>query len=131
MDEQPDARSHVVLHERIATIEEQLRGVKENGAVVRSTLHEVNNNMQQFVIAERECGLALKQLLVLTKDLPTIAATALEFTMMKVKMQEVIDDQSRRKGAWGVYVLLGTMIMGAVAMGAALGTVGMWLEHLR
>ncbi len=124
-----NGRSQVVMHERIAVIEEQLRQVKEDGKVVRSTLHEVNNNMQLFTAAERECGKALLQLVELTKDLPTIAATTREFGEMKVKMQEVIDEQLRRKGAWGAYMMLGSMIMGAAVVGGGLATIGVWLHH--
>ena len=126
----PNGRSQVVLHERIATIEEQLRAVKEDGRVVRSTLHDVNNNMQLFVAAEKECGKALLQLVELTKDLPTVAAHARDFAEMKVRIQDVIDEQHRRRGAWGAYIGLGTMIIGAATVGAAIATFGMWLHSL-
>jgi len=126
----PNSRSQVVLHERIATIEEQLRSVKEDGRVVRSTLHDVNNNMQLFVAAEKECGKALLQLVELTKDLPTVAAHARDFAEMKVRIQDVIDEQHRRRGAWGAYIGLGTMIIGAATVGAAIATFGMWLHSL-
>jgi hypothetical protein len=110
-----NGRSQVVLHERIATIEEQLRAVKEDGRVVRSTMHEVNNNMQMFVVLERECGKALTTL-------------SQSFADMKVTLAEITAEQLRRKGAWGAYVMLGSMLMGAVAIGGGIATIGIWLH---
>ncbi len=56
----------------------------------------------------------------ITQDLPTIAAMAVSFGQMREQLQEVIDEQQRRKGAWKAVLLMGTMLMGAVTLGGIL-----------
>lgn len=125
-----DPRSTVQLHERVAVIETEVRGIKEGVAVVRSTLHEVNNRMQQFVAAERDSGRLLAQMAETTRELPTISANARDFAVMKAKLQEVIDEQQRRQGSWAAYAVVGSMLMGAAVIGGALATIGTWMHSI-
>ncbi len=75
----------MALMERVVKVETQLTSVKEDAGIIRSTLHNVNNEMQKFVAAEMRCADSLGQITSILKEWAPI-------------LQGVIRDTGTREG---------------------------------
>jgi|SRR5579859_912996 len=117
------------LSERLAVVETKVEGLKDDTSVIRSNIHGVNNILQQIIAMEQRCETRLAQLLELTKDLPTIAATTLSFSNMKEEIEGMIKERQERKGAWKAVALIGSALVGAAVVGAA--TASWYFGHVR
>lgn len=123
----PDARTIVSIAERVAVLETQTKGLMADTAIIRSLQHEISNELQKLIGMGERRDERLAQIVTLTQDLPTIAASARDFAQMHASINDVLDDRQRRKGERGAFMLMGTLLAGSVAIGGSLATAAMWL----
>ena len=115
----------VALAERMAVVETKVGALKEDTAVIRSTQHDTNNRMQEFVAAERLCAANLGTLIAAqtatNAHLDKLAATVENLTLVKAQVE----------GGWKATVRFITLIAAVLAgMGAVLGGVAWAMGHL-
>jgi len=120
-----DARTIVALAERMAVVETKIGTLKEDTAVIRSTQHDTNNRMQEFVAAERMCASNLASLITsqttTNTQLQQLAATVRELTLVRAEAE----------GGWRMTVRFGTLIAAGFSAFAALAAGVAWaLGHL-
>lgn len=122
-----DTRTIIALAERLTRVETQQQSLVADTTVIRSTMHKINNDLQIAFGSNARREEILNQLLNLTKDLPAIASSAQSFTEMKVKLNDMLDTQQRRRGERGAVMLMGSLLVGAVSIGG--GIIGgiLWL----
>jgi hypothetical protein len=102
--ELPPATENSLLRmgERVATLEERVRGIGASVDVIRATDHEINGHMQRFVIAEQECKNNLSaltsQIAKLTDAMIPLGDGVREFQRMHGELAEVLSGYERRRG---------------------------------
>lgn len=100
------------IGERMAIVETKIGGLEESSKVIRSTLHGINGELQKTALHEERCAAALRQIADQTKGLPELLQKIHAFDEITPKVRELIEESTRRKGAWRVW----GMIAGAVGL---------------
>ncbi len=118
-----DPRTITAHGERLAVVETKVDALGDDTKIIRSNMHGINADLQKIFIMEQRCESSLTQLLSLTKDLPTITATALSFTIMKDEIEVMIDERQQRKGAWKAIVRSGAALVGAATIGGVIASI--------
>ena len=106
------SRTLVSLAERVAIVETKVGSLKDDTGVIRSTIHDINNRMQEFVAAEIRCGDSLQQLLPLRSLIDRLA-----------------EDNQRGKGIWRGIGIVGTTLLGGATVGAIIASGLWWILH--
>lgn len=124
------------MGERVATLEERVRGIGASVDVIRATDHEINGNMQKFVLAEQGCqqnlALLTNQVCELTKSMIPITDGFKEFTRMHTALLEVVQTSERRSGVTSFGRRVGQVFVAVAALVAIIGGVGLgtiWAAH--
>lgn len=103
--------------ERLASVETGLQKLNGDTDVMRHALHEVNGKMQLFVIAEQNCGAALK----------SIDATMKEHTE---EIKKLAAAREQMTGVWWAIARICTMILiGFGIVGTIIGAAAWVIEH--
>lgn len=98
--------------ERLARVETQIEGLKDDTRVMRSAIHGIHGEMQKFVNAEQQCVTSLKEISKQTEHLPEIAASVQAFNEIKPHLSELLQKEAHRKGAWMLVVGAGSAVAG-------------------
>lgn len=89
----PDSRTTIVLSERLAVVETKVGGLKEDTAVIRNSMHSINNEMSRFVAVEERCAAALTllsgQMTEHTKQISELSARLTEIALLRAKGEGV------------------------------------------
>jgi hypothetical protein len=109
--------------ERVAIVETKIGGLEKDTAVIRATLHQMNGELQRSALHEADCARSLALIADQTKGLPELVGKIANLEATKPKIEALLEEASRRKGAWRGLVLMGTAIGGLMAIAAALATV--------
>lgn len=126
--ELPDIRTAFAQGERLAKVETKIEGIEDATAVIRSHLHELKNEVQKIFVLEERCERSLVEIRDLTKDLPTIAASARSFADMRSEISAVIVERQKQEGAWKAIVGMGAALVGAFTVGG-IGASIFWHFH--
>jgi len=110
------SRTLVSLAERVAIVETKVGNLKDDTGVIRSTLHDVNNRMTEFVAAEIRCG-------------DSLTAIRSEFSGLRADLNLLLAADQQGKGAWRAIGIVWTGLAGAMGAGAALASALWWLLH--
>lgn len=102
------------MSERVAAIEArvavEIANLKEDTKVIRSAIHEINNNSQQTLAAEVQCASALKSLDERQKE------HVAELQTIKGLVETLQADRTRLDGAWwalGKLAVIGSFLAAA------------------
>ena len=101
--------------ERIAMIEERQRGMEGDIAVIRKTLHEINNALQSMLREQMH-------IIKLTEDLPDIAQHARDYKESQADLKIMLNERQQRIGGHSVIVLGCSVVLGIAAIGASAAT---------
>ncbi len=110
----------VMQSERLAIVETKVEGLKDDTGVIRSNIHAINEALQKVFILEERCERSLSQLLEITRDLPTIAASAQSFHTVKAQIENLVHESDQKKGAWRAVVMLASALVGAATVGGVI-----------
>ena len=99
-----------VIGERVTRVETKIEGLEASTAVIRSTLHSVNAELQKASIHEANCAKSLAQIAEQTKGLPEALAKLSVFEEMKPRLAVIIEEATLRKGAWRMWMLIGGIL---------------------
>ena len=124
------------MGERVATLEERVRGIGASVDVIRATDHEINGHMQKFVLAEQGCQQSLVtltgQVSDLTRALAPIADMMKEFQRIHPELLAVVQQSERRTGVTSFGRRVGQIFVAGAALVsivAALVAGVIWAAH--
>lgn len=98
-----DPRTTASLNERVVRVETKLESVTEGIGVIRGTIHNINNRMQEFVAAEYGCRDALGSIKATLED-------------WKPRMNQMLQDQGQRVGQRSVWFAVSGIVGGLLTM---------------
>lgn len=120
-------RAVTAMGERVVRVETKLEGVEKDTAVIRQSMHSLNNQIQGLVGIEQQCVAHLAAIREMTAHLPDLVAKMGAFEDLKPRLITVIDDHAARRGGWRAVTMLVAATTGALTMlGTVLGGVA-WL----
>jgi len=125
--EVPQSRTADAMGERVMRVETKIEGIEKDTAHIRSTLHDINGEMQKFVFEESGCRRALETIVEQTKHLPVMAANFQIFNEMKPTLTLMLDERQQQKGSWSATVRIATMVVSTITMLSILATGIIWL----
>lgn len=122
----PD-RTVTAMSERMVAVETILRQHTSDLAVIRQTNHNFAGDMQKMVIAEDRCARFLEQIVAQTKDIPTLVNKIGDFEELKPEIVKLINKEHQRYGAWNLMLIIGTSLVGSVAVVGGVAGAIVWL----
>lgn len=113
------------MGERVARVETMQEYLKRDTEAIRTSQHALAGEMQKFVQAEQKMtnaieGLATAQTHTQTEMSAMAAAIRAlgeitsTFMTMKTDLVELVEEQHKRIGAWGLATKVGTIVIGFV-----------------
>ena len=125
-------RTLSAMGERVAVVETTIR---EALPVIRSNIHNINNEMQKVVAQGERCDRSLELILSKLGELPTIATAASTFAAMHPDLQEVLREREQSLGLAAFGRRFGMIVAAVAALVAAVGGIAgglVWLsQHLK
>jgi len=122
-------RTLAAIGERVAVVETTVR---EALPVIRSNIHNINNEMQKVVAQGERCDRNLELILSKLADLPSIASSATAFAAMHPELREVLREREQSLGLAAFVRRFGMIVGAAAALVAVLSGVGaffIWLSQ--
>lgn len=105
------------MGERVSALEERTRTLKEDTAIIRSTIHDVNSKLQQFIILGQQTDSSLKNLAHL-------------MSVNGDKLNNLTDTKQQMVGVWWAIVRVCAVVVGAIGVLASIVAFAGWmLEH--
>jgi len=130
-----DARTVNSMAERVAVLETRVGALKEDTSSIRTSIHGVNNRMQEFVAAEMRCVDHLAKILDAIKDMPVLVASVTAFNEIRPELRAVFEERSQRAGLASFGRRFSMIVVATAACIAALGGIAgglVWLsQHLK
>jgi hypothetical protein len=104
----PMTRTAVALAERVAVVETKVGALKEDTTVIRSSMHDINNEIMRFVVLEERCAASLVDLVGNVRNLAA-------------EIAGITAARNQAEGAWAATVRISAAIVASVGI---LGTLG-------
>jgi chromosome segregation ATPase len=128
------------IGERLARVETQQEAVKEDTRTIRGAQHDMRGEMQKFVIAEqrmttaieslaREQSKAQVEITAMASAIRGLAEITSTFMSMKTDLVNLVEEQHKRIGAWGLATKTGAVVVGLLtAVGSVLAILAYFIH---
>lgn len=130
-----DPRTVASMAERVAVLEERMVNLKTDTAQIRATTHDINGEMQKFVLAEMQCVERLSKILEAIKDLPILVSAVAAFNDIRPGLQTVLTEREQRVGIALFVKKFGMICAAGAAFAALFGSITagiVWfIQHLK
>jgi prophage DNA circulation protein len=115
------------MGERVARVETMQEYLKRDTEAIRVSQHALAGEMQKFVIAEQKMTNAIETLITtqtntqqemasMAQAIRSLGEITATFMTMKTDLINLVEEQHKRIGAWGLATKVGAIVIGFVTV---------------